>query len=414
MTDAEFHSLLGEIRRGRTEGDSVEWKRQWWPLETDEGKAEFRRDVASLANSCQGSGLVILGLKNGRLFNAPPPADEAALQQILDSIVPTPAVALSVLTIEGTTVSVLSVRGPFDRPYVTRTNDVSFVFVRHGSSIDTASRFELDLLYKTKRRQPSLKAEWQAWVPATIDRHDDKSTRSATLGVLAPEVRHAAEVEHIYERQLIQLRESHGREGFPTAGQLAEFEQDFGAFRQSLQDERNLLYWFTKRFGYTRSTPFTIVFDNDGTEPATDTRLHIEFPPWLLLFDKLPESAPKTYTEPPATPLRPEPPQSRLDALSGLVRTSVPYPFRWTPPLIESVHKSSGIWADDPKKGHATFWANRVLHAHELIIDDTLYVLALPSTPVSPTSFRVDARIFCAENETWQPIDLKIRVDGGL
>src|SRR5262245_13764113 len=112
MTADELTALIREIRLGRAEGNSLEWKRQWWDLTSPNGKAEFRRDIASLANSAKGNGVLIVGLKEGRLHSAPQPMDEADLQQILDGIVPTPNVIIESLTIEGTTVSVLTVTEP--------------------------------------------------------------------------------------------------------------------------------------------------------------------------------------------------------------------------------------------------------------------------------------------------------------
>jgi hypothetical protein len=411
MTADELNTLLREIRRGRTEGDSLEWKRQWWDLRSPGGKAEFRRDVASLANSARGSGILIVGLKEGRLYEAPLPCDEAELQQLIRAVVPTPNVSIEALALEGTTVSVLTVSPPFDRPYVMQWNDLNAVFLRHGSSIASATRFELDAFYQQQERRPSLTVEWQFWPPGTLPNNQHSSSGSARSNILevpGPNLRIDAVVD-MYQARFNSLKESHRSEGYPDAGQLGSYEAKLNAFLVSLSDRKNLVYWYVERYSHSRAVPFTVVFDNNGTSPATEVKLRVNYPEWLFVFDELPKSGPKSYIKPPATPPRPRPPRSAVDEMMEAMRPRVPNFSALPMPFIPPIRQTSGNYLDGSNR-RATFWADRVLHAHRLVTADKLRAIALPDAPQVTDPIPLQAEIFSSEMERWETGELRVRL----
>lgn len=159
MDLADLEDLLDEIRNGREESITTEWKRQWWNLDDAVSRNEFVKDIASMANANSRDDRVILvGVGNGgQVLDAPLPEDEANLQQRLQAITPTPHVLFKILALaDGKRVSVIEIHEPFDKPYVTRSNNQNTIYVRQGSTTTTATRAMLDRWYNEGRGTPEL------------------------------------------------------------------------------------------------------------------------------------------------------------------------------------------------------------------------------------------------------------------
>jgi schlafen family protein len=405
MTISDLQRLLEEIRNGRLEGVSLDFKRQWWDLGSEKGKSEFRRDVTSIANSADEAGIIILGFKNADLYDAPPTRDEAELQQILRLVSPLPKVKLERFSIEGKTISVLSIDPPFDRPYVLRSNDQHSVPVRHGSSIGTASRFELDAFYAQRNPKPRLEATWAHWKPGTLGVAGGNPKSSAVLPILHPKIR-ASEIPEFFGQQLQHHRSDHSRTGYPTTDLLAEFEVQMAAFISSLEQPSNLIHWYLKSFPvFHQQTDFTVRFRNVGTQPAIGAKLKVRFPNWILLNHAEP-NRPASYVNPPYIPPPPRPPSPRSESRVskapdyGLLLSNIPF--------TQPSRKSSGSHVTDALA--AIFWAEKVLQDHSCTVDDRMSAIALPTAPQAPSAIDLSALVFCEEQEAWQPIQLQIEL----
>jgi len=104
---------------------------------------------------------IIVGLvSNGELRDVSVPHDEAFLQQHLEKITPVPNVSFHRLNIEGVNLVVVEIMPPYDRPYVARSVNENHVWIRKGTKIRTASRYQLDRFYELKKPKPGLNLYW--------------------------------------------------------------------------------------------------------------------------------------------------------------------------------------------------------------------------------------------------------------
>ena len=159
MDLSDLQALIDEIKNGRQEDTSTEWKRQWWDLRNQKASAEFVRDVAAMANAnTKDDRVIVVGLSEaGVLQDAPLPEDEAQLQQRLQVIEPTPHVRFGTLPMAGHAISIIEIHEPFDKPYVARWEGKNMIFVRQGSMIATAARAMLDRWYEESRGTAELR-----------------------------------------------------------------------------------------------------------------------------------------------------------------------------------------------------------------------------------------------------------------
>ena len=153
-----------------------------------------------------------------------------------------------------------------------------------------------------------------------------------------------------------------------------------------------------------------MTFRNNGNAPATEVKLRLELPEWLLVVDDPRFPDPEGYFEEPALPSRPPPTPAPFERL-------FPQFHQYRDPLadldlafptVPRIGRDSGAWADGNHV--ARFWADKVLHANPLVAEDHLRMLALPGAPVSDEPIRVKASIFSVEQETWLPVEMRVQL----
>lgn len=423
MKRDQLVALIEEVRRGRQEDSGTEWKRQWWRLDTEKGKAEFRKDIAALANVVSDDpSYLIVGLKDGKLFDAELPRDEAELQDILRRITPAPHVSFSSERVDGKVLTVIKVSPPFDPPYVTRYESRNVVFIRRGSSIETASRFDLDSFYKSSTH-PRLRIVPRVW-PAEDYAQKGKARVELTIPIPKPQMREAELVADLTRRQK-KYDEERKKTGYPTEEMICEYSRKVDDFVESLSDRGNLIFWYCRKGSviWNYSVQIGLKLKNSGTKPAHSVKVKIDWPPWLVGVKSLNEKKwprrPNNFLEEPFIRPRAKPidssgrtkTQSRRE--KGLFSTrQFPDPSLIPPlrPMAEP-EPVDGCWSTEDQ---AHFWVNRVLHAHSYLVDKVVRVLALPSAPEVGTKEKVDASIFCEEFSAWQQQDLWVQVVEGL
>lgn len=283
MDISELRDLLQEIASGRQEDASLDWKRVFWDLSQPKGRHEFLKDVTAMANSAGVSHVrrIIIGVSASRLHHCEFPEDEAKLQQRLRAITPQPTVRFERHLIDNTSILVVEIRAPFDRPYVARSEDQHFVWIRRGSSTGTATRYDLDSFYSPKESKPELSLEWieekhnplpvlELAPPTEVD-------RQAVLQQLAADRPSDSDLR-VVSQQADALTAAIRRYGTAALG-LGRYckAQDLAQLPRRLaaeidakstaieSDSREL------RFRYEmveRAEPLRVVVRNDGTSPA--------------------------------------------------------------------------------------------------------------------------------------------------
>ena len=189
MDESTITGLIQEIRAGRDEDDGLELKRKFWNLKEIKGQGEFLKDIAGMANGKGDLRLILVGVDGkGQLYDTDLPEDEANIQQRLEKITPVPHVQFQKMEVEGTRIVVVSVRPPYDSPYVTSLESRNIVFVRKGSKIGTASRYQLDQFYKSQAPSPTLSVHW-------IDKNEEEQDTFILLPPKYPDFQ--AEVERL-------------------------------------------------------------------------------------------------------------------------------------------------------------------------------------------------------------------------
>lgn len=131
----------------------MDFKREWWKFNED--MDEFLKDICSMANTHTGDNYIIIGVDMyGKLFDAPMPHDEAILQaKHKDKIEPKVNLSWREFEIEGSMISVVEIPHSKDRPHVIKKykNLTNYIPIRFGSTTVTASRADLDEMYKERQ-----------------------------------------------------------------------------------------------------------------------------------------------------------------------------------------------------------------------------------------------------------------------
>lgn len=408
MTKEQLRTLIEEIRKGRPEGRDIDWKQQWHNLTHQRSKEEFKKDIAALANSCDGGPAhLIFGLKDGNLFDAPLPLDEAAVQQIIKEITPPPVVAITEIRLnegaEEKRVSILTIVPPYDRPYVTKIGENHLILVRRGSSSGTASRFELDGFYKPRQRLPELEVVWEHWPAKGAQR--GKGETSRVLPVPGPFFQFD-DLPGYFQQHVEEVEENPGDYGYPSRERLEEYRKQAEQFIESLRVRENLVYWYWKRFQISRrAIRASVIFENVGTQVASRPKARIIFPDWLLPAKEAPEKPSKFI----ASPSLPKVPKSapasglpqRKDSRWDFLRTaSVPIPY---------IEPQDGSYVD-PGANSATFWATRIGHKGKYRVENPIRVVVLPTAPKTTETIRIEVRLFCEELSDWVTQELELQL----
>lgn len=144
------------------ESELLEHKRQWYDLNTANGKAEFVKDILAMANTARpdADGYIIIGVADkgdgGGVVGVESPPEEERLQQILAShTIPMPAIEHTVADSDGRKLSVIRVRWVEYHPhYATRdvpgTLSSTQAYIRRGATNGVLSLPELEVMIRQK------------------------------------------------------------------------------------------------------------------------------------------------------------------------------------------------------------------------------------------------------------------------
>lgn len=143
---------------------------------------------------------------------------------------------------------------------------------------------------------------------------------------------------------------------------------------------------------------FSLCIANDGTLPASDIKVEVSLPEWLMVYTEWPSDTPEI-------PNPPTPCFSNVGfGLRGMMLDSRLIGDMGRP-LLTNSNRSSGISIRNRK---VQFWADKLLHKHEIIIQGSVLVLGRPDANLG--DYSLDASIFCAEYDDWQKKILKLEI----
>jgi hypothetical protein len=150
MTQEEFERLLA-----RSEGETLDFKRDSYDLSTQEGRGEFTKDLLSMANTPRdGDAHIVLGVRwsaadGSEIIGLSSQRDDALYQDAISSnrVSPRPKFYYTPLNVGGHQVGVVSIPRQGDGPF-TPTGDypglqAGAVYVRRGSTKGRAVGMEL-------------------------------------------------------------------------------------------------------------------------------------------------------------------------------------------------------------------------------------------------------------------------------
>lgn len=170
----------------------------------------------------------------------------------------------------------------------------------------------------------------------------------------------------------------------------------------------------TKRLNYlincnsSKTHSLTLSVDNDGNAPASDIRVEIPIPEWLIAFKKFPDEN--------DTPLRPNMPvpvaPKEIDTIALLRSTGLfgsinhKFPEFKMPLILENNTRTSACHL---KENEIQFWADRLLHKHEITNrKDRFYLMAMPNAPTGEVTLK--GKAFCSEYDDWKEVELIINI----
>lgn len=160
----EPNTLISLVKQG--ENESVDFKLEL-SLDTAEQKAEFIKDVISLANSAKEMGFLLIGVDKHASFVGINSFEEERIQQIIHTyIYPNVIVRVYKIEVETALIGVIEIQG-VERPHRVIKNvdrlSVNEVFIRHGSTIAKASP---DEMFRMRKEQTELQREVQQLMQA--------------------------------------------------------------------------------------------------------------------------------------------------------------------------------------------------------------------------------------------------------
>jgi len=154
----------------------------------------------------------------------------------------------------------------------------------------------------------------------------------------------------------------------------------------------------------------TLSVENDGTASASDVRIKIQLPDWIVAVEELPDK--DNFTE---LPEMPYPVPASVRSMTKLARMTDVSKFLQhgigTSPYLDHlltprIAKSSACSAKD---GQISLWADRLLHKHIVTPDEyDVNLFAKSDAPLGETILKGQA--FCNEYLDWEEFEVKVNI----
>jgi|MTBAKSStandDraft_1061840.scaffolds.fasta_scaffold12236_3 hypothetical protein len=231
-----------------------------------------------------------------------------------------------------------------------------------------------------------------------------------TLEVQIPMLSEYPDIREVVKNELAKIEGIDGSIDPSWKSKASKFKKEAEEFLNKIRTEKGARSYFIDTYSRL-STNLTLSVTNNGTLPASDIRVEIPLPNWLLAFEKWPDKydLPKKPEMP-----TPTPPKKGLAVGMGNFRDihsiyDDSLLSNFDIPLVNR-HRSSACYIKNENTIY--LWADKLLHKHTLSdTDDSFYLLAKPEAV--PGEYEIECRYFCVEYQDWKKSNLKIIVQSG-
>lgn len=260
-------------------------------------------------------------------------------------------------------------------------------------------------LYASKNiKGPDLSVDWTyfKYVPSEKTRNGIAKEQIRSDVLMLPRSMPIGDVESILQKEMDDIKRIDGSIDPKWDEKVNGFVDKCDAFIKQLNSgliKKNYLIHQNLR----HAVHTTLTFANIGSSPASDARVKIKLPDWLLAFEKLPDKDRIPIRPAKPIPTSPKPPQHVF--ATGRI---IPRPYNFNIPKLSSLYhnQTSACYV---KNDTLVMWADKLLHKHDLTItDDCFYLLAMPNAELGV--HKLTAHIFCVEYDNWKDIELLIKI----
>lgn len=147
---------------GEVENNKIEFKSEWWDLDTNHGQHEFIKDVVAMANTPGKDGYIVIGINSetGEINDSPFPKkgkinDPAKLYDLVFKKVQEPMdIDHQNILLEDKNISIIHVPESKNKPHIIKQhkNRPNFIPIRKAAGIHPASRYDLDIMYAEREK----------------------------------------------------------------------------------------------------------------------------------------------------------------------------------------------------------------------------------------------------------------------
>jgi len=217
-------------------------------------------------------------------------------------------------------------------------------------------------------------------------------------------------IEATIARELEEVHQTDGSIDPKWKQKIRAYAKDCDEFLKKMKSQTGRINYFINR-NSKHAIETTINLHNSGSLPASDIKVKVVLPDWVLVFndfpdkDKIPKKPEKPVPEIPIT-------INNIPAYNSFISCTTKYAS--IPPITPfkpiQQQRTSACYIEEQK---IIMWADRLPHRHELTIDDdSFFILAMPDSELGEHALK--AYIFCIEYDDWEETDLFIRIKARL
>jgi len=410
-------TIIQEFLKGRQEDEEFDAKTAWWNLKNKDSQEELAKDIAGFANSHnEKDSVIICGLGKHGLQEAPLPRDEAQIQELIkNKILPQPRIRIQEHKIEGFRISTIEILGEFDRPYVAKRNNRNMVWIRQGSRTGTATRYDLDQMYKSTAIKPLLH-----WVIKHLPRElpGIDFPKEPPLNILTLANRPLRSIEEIKTKISIEFDEVKAHEKARLDPNYKEkcstYQSNIAKFLRQVEEVDGYRKWYASEHSDIAQWA-SLKLTNPNKGALRDVEIKVRLPDHIGVFEDTP-----TYR--PGTPLWPKKPEFKWLQVKPIWQTSFLGPLlkhSALDPSTEAMIKNLAIQRapkiSPPKEplraridGHElVFHAEKIRQNDSVEFPQGFCFLAYPDAPAG----RIDLAVEIRADELLGKKDTKLRVE---
>lgn len=260
----------------------------------------------------------------------------------------------------------------------------------------------IELLKKGKAnshtKQPSLLVEWNFW--DIVENHNsDVGVDSEKINLHRVDVESGLKVR--VRKEIKKAKEIDGSIDPEWSKKLETYINSANDFINDIDvvDKYNN-YLINAHVGKTY--PLTLTVENNGNTSASDIRVEIPLPEWLIGFGSYPSKE-----ETPKIPKTPSPVPPRATNIMSAFGNITNMGNMFDPSLLSrNINRTSACYL---KKDSIYFWADKMLHKHSITNrSERFYLLAMPEAPTG--EIRLEGKAFCSEYDDWHQIELIVNI----